>query len=55
MWYDWCMRKSNNKSSQNKIKRSEKNLKRLKNKIHLSKFERKQLRIRDSLTSAFKL
>ena len=49
------MRKSNNKSSQNKIKRSRKNSKRLQDKIYLSKFERKQLRIRDSLTSAFKL
>lgn len=43
------MRKTNNKVSQHKIKRANKNKKRQQSKTHLSKFERKQLRIRESI------
>ena len=43
------MKKSNNKSSQHKIKRAAKNKKRIKDKTHLSKFERKQAFIRQQI------
>jgi hypothetical protein len=43
------MRKSNNKSSQHKIKRATKNKKRIQAKPYLSKFERKQQRIREEI------
>lgn len=43
------MRKSNNKASQHKIKRAEKNKKRLQAKPHLSKFERQQIAIRERI------
>ena len=43
------MRKSNNKASQHKIKRAEKNKKRIQAKPYLSKFERKQKFIREQI------
>jgi hypothetical protein len=43
------MRKSNNKASQHKIKRAVKNKKRTQAKPYLSKFERKQKRIREAI------
>jgi hypothetical protein len=43
------MKKSNNKASQHKIKRAVKNKKRTQAKPHLSKFERKQQRIREEI------
>lgn len=43
------MKKTNNKVSQHKAKRYAKNKKRLKDKPHLSKFERRQLAIRASI------
>ena len=43
------MRKSNNKASQHKIKRAEKNKKRIQAKPYLSKFERKQKQIREEI------
>ena len=43
------MKKSNNKVSQHKIKRATKNKKRTQAKPHLSKFERKQNRIREEI------
>lgn len=43
------MKKTNNKVSQNKIKRSVKNKKRKENKPYLSKFEQKQNRIREEI------
>jgi hypothetical protein len=43
------MKKSNNKVSQHKIKRAEKNKKRIKDKPYLSKFERRQIRIREMI------
>jgi hypothetical protein len=43
------MKKSNNKVSQHKIKRALKNKNRLKDKPHLSKFERKQNAIREQI------
>ena len=48
-WYDQYMKKSNNKVSQHKIKRAEKNKKRIKDKPYLSKFERRQIRIREMI------
>jgi|LakMenEpi03Aug12_release.lakeMendotaPanAssembly.Ray.scaffolds.fasta_scaffold308612_2 hypothetical protein len=48
-WYDYYMKKSNNKASQHKIKRAQKNKKRLKDKPHFSKFEREQNRIREEI------
>jgi hypothetical protein len=45
------MKKSNNKASQHKIKRANKNKKRIKDKTHLSKFERKQAFIREQIVS----
>ena len=43
------MKKSNNKVSQHKIKRAEKNKKRTKAKPHLSKFERQQALLREQI------
>lgn len=43
------MKKSNVKSSQSKIKRAEKNKKRIQAKPYLSKFDRKQKEIRDQI------
>ena len=43
------MKKSNNKVSQHKIKRAEKNKKRIQDKPYLSKFERKQKLIREGI------
>jgi hypothetical protein len=43
------MKKSNNKVSQNKIKRANKNKKRVQAKPYLSKFERKQKLIREQI------
>lgn len=47
------MKKNNNKVSQHKAKRYSKNKKRLKDKPYLSKFERKQLAIRQSILSGY--
>lgn len=47
------MRKSNNKASQHKIKRAEKNKKRTKNKPYLSKFERQQITLREKILSPY--
>jgi hypothetical protein len=43
------VRKSNNKASQNKIKRAVKNKKRIQAKPYLSRFERKQKFIREQI------
>jgi hypothetical protein len=43
------VKKSNDKVSQNKIKRANKNKKRMQDKPHLSRFERRQKRIREEL------
>lgn len=43
------MRKSNNKVSKHKIKRAEKNKKRIQAKPYLSRFERQQLELRKSI------
>ena len=43
------MKKSNTKVSQHKIKRAEKNKKRVQAKPYLSKFDRKQKEIRDQI------
>lgn len=43
------MKKTNDKVSQHKIKRADKNKKRTQGKTHLSKFERKQKRIREAI------
>jgi hypothetical protein len=43
------MKKSNNKVSQHKIKRANKNKKRIQAKLHLSKFERKQAFLREQI------
>jgi hypothetical protein len=43
------MKKSNNKVSQHKIKRANKNKKRVQAKPHLSKFERKQAFLREQI------
>jgi hypothetical protein len=45
------MKKSNNKASQHKIKRATKNKKRLQDKTHMSKFERRQVFIRQQIIS----
>jgi hypothetical protein len=45
------VKKSNNKVSQHKIKRADKNRKRIKSKPYLSKFERKQSAIRQAIIS----
>ena len=47
------MKKTNNKVSQHKSKRYAKNKKRLSTKTHLSKFERKQQRIREEILGNF--
>lgn len=49
------MKKSNVKASQSKIRRSVKNKKRLKNKVVLSRFERKQIAIREAIMSTYGL
>lgn len=46
------MRKSNNKVSQHKIKRANKNKKRIQDKPYLSKFEQQQKRIREEIIFA---
>jgi len=43
------VKKSNNKVSQHKIKRAEKNKKRIQGKPHLSRFERKQAFLREQI------
>ena len=43
------MKKNNNKVSKSKVKRANKNKKRLANKENFSKFERKQIRIMDQI------
>lgn len=43
------MKKNNDKVSQSKVKRANKNKKRLANKQYFSKFERKQIRIMDQI------
>ena len=48
-WYDQYMKKTNNKVSQHKIKRANKNKKRVQAKPYLSKFERKQKAIREQI------
>ena len=48
-WYDQYMKKSNNKVSQHKIKRANKNKKRIQAKPYLSKFERKQAFLREQI------
>ena len=48
-WYDQYMKKTNNKVSQHKIKRANKNKKRVKAKPQLSRFERRQNRIREEI------
>ena len=45
------MKKSNNKASQHKIKRANKNKKRMQDKAHMSKFERRQAFIREQIIS----
>jgi hypothetical protein len=45
------MKKSNNKVSQHKIKRAVKNKKRIQAKPYLSKFERRQIVLRESIVS----
>ena len=49
------MKKSNVKVSQSKIKRSVKNKKRLKDKVVLSKFERRQIALRESIMNTYGL
>ena len=51
-WYDQYMKKSNNKVSQHKIKRAEKNKKRIQDKPYLSKFERKLIAKREEIIAA---
>ena len=43
------MKKSNNKVSQHKIKRAKKNKKRIQAKPYMSRFERRQQRIREEI------
>lgn len=47
------MKKSNNKVSQHKIKRATKNKKRTQSKPHLSKFEERQIKIREELIANY--
>jgi hypothetical protein len=47
------MKKSNNKVSQHKIKRATKNKKRIQSKLHLSKFEERQIKIREELIANY--
>jgi hypothetical protein len=47
------MKKSNVKASQHKIKRSNKNKKRVQAKPYTSKFERKQERLREAIINNF--
>ena len=46
------MKKSNNKVSQHKIKRAAKNKKRIQAKPYLSRFERKQIELREQIIMA---
>ena len=48
-WYDQYMKKSNDKVSQHKIKRANKNKKRVKAKPYISKFERRQASLREAI------
>lgn len=48
-WYDQYMKKSNNKVSQHKVKRANKNKKRTQSKPKLSRFERRQNMIKEQL------
>jgi hypothetical protein len=49
------MKKNNNKVSQHKIKRANKNRKRIASKPYLSRFQRSQIAIRESIiASSFK-
>jgi hypothetical protein len=43
------MKKTNNKTSKQKIKRAKKNKKRIQNKSYLSKFEKQQIRLREEI------
>lgn len=47
------MKKSNNKVSQHKIKRAEKNKKRMQAKPYASKFERKQAILREEIVKSY--
>jgi hypothetical protein len=47
------MKKSNNKISQHKIKRAEKNKKRIQAKPYVSRFERKQAMLREEIVNNF--
>jgi hypothetical protein len=47
------MKKSNNKVSQHKIKRAQKNKKRINAKPYLSGFERKQASLREEIVNNF--
>jgi hypothetical protein len=47
------MKKSNNKVSQHKIKRATKNKKRIQSKPQLSKFEERQIKIREELIANY--
>jgi hypothetical protein len=49
------MKKSNIKVSQSKMRRRMKNKKRLKDKVILSKFERKQIVLRESIMNTYGL
>jgi hypothetical protein len=48
-WYDYNMKKTNDKVSQHKIKRANKNKKRIQSKPQLSRFERKQAFLREQI------
>jgi hypothetical protein len=43
------MKKNNNKASRSKVKRANKNKKRLSNKVQLSKFERQQINLYEKI------
>jgi len=47
------MKKSNNKVSQHKIKRANKNKKRIKAKPYLSRFERQQAMLREEIVKSY--
>lgn len=49
LWYDWYMKKSNNKVSQHKAKRALSNKKRIQKKPYMSRFERKQALLREQI------
>lgn len=55
MCYTDTMKKNNNKASQHKVKRANKNRKRIASKPYLSRFQRSQIAIRESIiASSFK-